>query len=81
MTGLETARRFAPDGMKFRRADPFAAGKTADGSAIVALGFAALVTLFMPGAWMQRIWPGWMWVVPLGAAIVTTYYLTPYFTR
>ena len=50
-------------------------------SAIVALGFAALVTLFMPGAWMQRIWPGWMWVVPLGAAIVTTYYLTPYFTR
>jgi hypothetical protein len=50
-------------------------------SAIAALGAAMLVTVFAPAQWTQRIWPGWMWVVPLGAAVVTTYYLTPYFTR
>ena len=48
---------------------------------IAALAMAAVVTILAPSAWMQRIWPGWMWVIPLGAVTVTTYYLTPYFTR
>jgi hypothetical protein len=50
-------------------------------SALAALAAAMLVTLFAPARWTQRMWPGWMWVVPLGGAIVTTYYLIPYFTR
>src|SRR5262245_11484170 len=29
----------------------------------------------------QRLWPGWVCVVPIGALAVLAYYLTPYFTR
>jgi len=50
-------------------------------SGVAALAMAAAVTILAPSARMQRIWPGWMWVIPLGAVTVTTYYLTPYFTR
>ena len=45
-----------------------------------ALG-AAAVGLFAPTQWMQRVWPGWVWVVPIGSLAVLGYYLTPYFTR
>jgi len=50
-------------------------------SVLAALAGAAIVTVLVPAPWTQRIWPGWMWVVPLGAVTVTTYYLAPYFTR
>ena len=50
-------------------------------SALAAVAVALLVTVLAPTAWTQRVWPGWMWVVPLSAATVTTYYLIPYFTR
>ena len=42
---------------------------------------AAAVGLFAPSQWMQRVWPGWVWVVPIGSLAVLGYYLTPYLTR
>ncbi|HEY7661656.1 MAG TPA: hypothetical protein VH934_00890 [Xanthobacteraceae bacterium] len=50
-------------------------------SVAVAAAAAAAVSLLVPARWAQRLWPGWAWVVPLGAIAVLTYYLTPYFTR
>jgi hypothetical protein len=50
-------------------------------SAGAALLVAALLTLLMPTTWTRRLWPGWSWVVPLGALCVLGYYLVPYFTR
>src|SRR5262249_33747748 len=31
---------------------------------------AGLVTLLMPATWTKRLWPGWSWVVPIGALCV-----------
>ncbi len=42
---------------------------------------AAAVGLLAPPQWTQRVWPGWVWVVPIGSLAVLGYYLTPYFTR
>ena len=50
-------------------------------SAITAVVLAAAVSLFTPTSWNERVWPGWVWVVPIGAMAVLGYYLTPYFTR
>src|SRR5215216_4013865 len=50
-------------------------------SAIAAIVLAAAVSLFTPTSWNERVWPGWVWVVPIGAMAVLGYYLTPYFTR
>jgi hypothetical protein len=46
-----------------------------------ALLAAAGITFFAPGRWQQRLWPGWIWLVPIGALAVLAYYLTPFFTR
>src|SRR5215211_6908678 len=35
--------------------------------------------LVYPTSWNERVWPGWVWVVPIGAMAVLGYYLTPYF--
>ena len=50
-------------------------------SVAVAAVAAAAVILLMPTRWARRLWHGWIWVVPVGAIAVLTYYLTPYFTR
>ena len=50
-------------------------------SAMVALLPAALVSYLVPAGWTERLWPGWLCVVPLGALAVLGYYLSPYFTR
>jgi hypothetical protein len=48
------------------------------GIAIVA---AAIVTYLAPTRWTERVWPGWICIVPIGALAVLGYYLTPFFTR
>ena len=42
---------------------------------------AAAISFFAPTKWNQRLWSGWVYVVPIGALAVLAYYLTPYFTR
>jgi hypothetical protein len=50
--------------------------------AVVAALFAAAgISFFAPTRWQQRLWPGWAWLVPIGALAVLAYYLTPFFTR
>jgi hypothetical protein len=46
-----------------------------------ALLAAAAISFFAPARWQQRLWPGWAWLVPIGALAVLAYYLTPFFTR
>ena len=50
-------------------------------SITAAVVVAAVISLLAPASWTQRLWPGWAWVVPLGALAVLGYYLSPYFTR
>ncbi len=50
-------------------------------SAIAALVIAALISYLLPAKWNQRLWPGWVCAVPIGALAVLAYYLSPYFTR
>ncbi len=50
-------------------------------SAIAALVIAALISYLLPAKWNQRLWPGWVSAVPIGALAVLAYYLSPYFTR
>ena len=47
-------------------------------AALVAAGG---ISFFAPARWQQRLWPGWVWLVPIGALTVLAYYLTPFFTR
>jgi len=50
-------------------------------AAIAALVIAALISYRLPAKWNQRLWPGWVSAVPIGALAVLAYYLSPYFTR
>jgi hypothetical protein len=50
-------------------------------SIAAAVVLAAAISFFAPIKWSERLWPGWVWVVPIGALAVLAYYLTPYFTR
>ena len=50
-------------------------------SVAVAAVIAVIAGHFAPRAWNQRVWPGWVLVVPIGALAVLGYYLMPYFTR
>jgi hypothetical protein len=50
-------------------------------SAVIAVVAAALAACLVPAGWSERLWPGWVWVVPVGALAVLGYYLSPYFTR
>ncbi len=46
-----------------------------------ALLAAGVISFFAPTRWQQRLWQGWVWLVPIGALAVLAYYLTPFFTR
>jgi hypothetical protein len=46
-----------------------------------ALLAAIVISFFAPMRWQQRLWQGWVWLVPIGALAVLAYYLTPFFTR
>jgi hypothetical protein len=48
---------------------------------VAALVAAAGISFFASSRWQQRLWPGWIWLVPIGALVVLGYYLTPFFTR
>src|SRR5262249_57456452 len=50
-------------------------------SLVAALVVTATISFFAPTKWNQRLWPGWVCVVPIGALAVLAYYLAPYFTR
>ena len=50
-------------------------------SLIAALALALIASYFAPAQWTRRLWPGWVWVVPLGSLSVLGYYLSGYFTR
>ena len=50
-------------------------------SAIAAVVVAATISCFAPVQWSQRLWAGWVWVVPIGSLAVLGYYLTPYFAQ
>jgi hypothetical protein len=50
-------------------------------SVVASLVAAAAISFFAPAKWSQRLWPGWVCVVPIGVLAVLAYYLTPYFTR
>jgi hypothetical protein len=39
-------------------------------SVAAALIVAVVVGLFAPARWTRRLWPGWMWVVPVGTITV-----------
>jgi hypothetical protein len=51
----------------------------------VAAGAAVILAVFFiyrsPADWYQRVWAGWVWLVPIGASAVLGYYLIPFFTR
>jgi hypothetical protein len=49
-------------------------------SAVIAAVAAALVVWLLPVGWCERLWPGWVWVIPFGSLTVLGYYLSPYFT-
>jgi hypothetical protein len=50
-------------------------------SAIPALAGAAAVGYFIPSQWAQRLWPGWLLIMPIGAFVLLGYSLTPLFLR
>src|SRR4029077_19642901 len=59
--------------LEFLKSRPLAVG--------AALGARAGISFFASSRWQQRLWPGWIWLVPIGALVVLGYYLTPFFTR
>ena len=44
------------------------------------LGAAAL-SYFFPIQWAERIWPSWMFVMPIGGLVILAYSLKQYFLR
>jgi hypothetical protein len=50
-------------------------------SAIPALVAAAAVTWFVSTEWAQRVWMGWLLIMPLGGLVVLGYSLKQYFLR
>src|SRR5262249_7327663 len=47
-------------------------------SVVGALVVAAAISFLAPTTWNERLWPGWVCVVPIGALAVLAYYLTLY---
>ena len=51
-------------------------------AATAALGalVAGLLAAAMPERWARRIWPGWLWVVPVSAMLGCAYLTLPWFS-
>jgi hypothetical protein len=47
-------------------------------AALGALLVGALAAL-LPGRWTRRLWPGWVWLVPVGAMVGCVYRTLPWF--
>jgi len=50
-------------------------------AAIPALAGAVAVSYFVPSQWAQRLWPGWLLIMPIGAFVILGYSLMPLFLR
>jgi hypothetical protein len=50
-------------------------------SAIPALVGAAAASYFVTPQWAQRVWAGWLLIVPIGGLVVLGYSLKQYFLR
>ena len=50
-------------------------------SAIPALAGAAAASYFVSSQLAQRVWTGWLLIMPIGALFILGYSLAPYFTR
>jgi hypothetical protein len=50
-------------------------------AAIPALVGAAAIGYFVPSRWAQRLWTGWLLIVPIAGLIVLGYSLKPWFIR
>jgi hypothetical protein len=50
-------------------------------SAIPALVGAAAVSYFVTSQWAQRVWTGWLLIMPIGGLFVLGYSLKQYFLR
>jgi len=50
-------------------------------SAIPAWVGAAAASYFVPSQWAQRVWTGWLLIVPIGGLVVLGYSLKQYFLR
>jgi hypothetical protein len=38
-----------------------------------------LIAAWLPERWTQRVWSGWLWVIPVGAMIACVYLTLPWF--
>ena len=47
-------------------------------AALGALMF-GLIAAFLPERWTQRVWPGWVWVIPVAAMLACVYLTMPWF--
>jgi hypothetical protein len=50
-------------------------------SAVPALAGAAAASYFVSSQWAQRVWTGWLLIVPIGGLAVLGYSLKQYFLR
>jgi hypothetical protein len=50
-------------------------------SGVPALLGAAAASYFVSVQWMQRVWLGWLFVMPLGGLVILGYSLKQYFLR
>jgi hypothetical protein len=41
----------------------------------------ALIAALLPGRWAQRVWAGWLWLVPLVAMGACVYRTLPWFRQ
>jgi hypothetical protein len=49
--------------------------------AVPALAGAAAVSYLVPSQWAQRVWIGWLFIMPIGGLVVLGYSLRTYFLR
>ena len=47
-------------------------------AALGALMF-GLIAALLPERWTQRVWPGWVWVIPVAAMLACVYLTMPWF--
>jgi len=77
LPGTHRARDVAGPSMGFLAPAMYWYGWTAT-AALGALIFGSVAAL-VPERWTQRIWPGWLWFVPMAAMIACVYLTLPWF--